>query len=125
MPLVPSGRRPLKLRSSPSSQYGYAPRRQLAQVPQWAAALDLGHARPDLLDHPGALVPQHDRPGPGALVHGQVRMAHAAGNDPDERLAGLRRLQLDGLDQGMRGALARHRGFGLHARNVASSGFSD
>jgi hypothetical protein len=65
------------------------------------ARLQRGDARSDRLDHSCALVPEHARRIPARVGTGrrvEVGMADAAGDDPNERLALLRLLQLDVLD---------------------------
>jgi hypothetical protein len=56
-----------------------------------------GHTRPDLLHHPGALVAQHGGAPRwrGAVDRVEVRVAHAAGVQPDEHLSRLWRRELD------------------------------
>ncbi len=71
---------------------------------------------------------EHHRPRAGALVHGEIGVAHAARDDADEQLAGLGRAELDLLDPGVGRALARHGRLGLHRPNgahVARTTFSD
>src|SRR6478752_7645560 len=74
-----------------------------------------------LLDDPGALVPEHARRvarrvGPGSRV--QVRVADAAGHEPDERLAGPGLIELDLLDGQRLPELLQHGGADLHAAIV-------
>jgi hypothetical protein len=61
------------------------------------AGLQRGDAIADLFDDPGALVAEHDRgrQGDGAVLHGEVRVADARGDDLHLRLARPGRGDLD------------------------------
>jgi len=80
--------------------------------------LDEGDPVPHALDHPGALVTEDTwrvarRVGTRRRV--QVRVAHAAGDEPDEDLAGARLGQLHLLHHERPAELLEHGGADLHA----------
>jgi hypothetical protein len=82
------------------------------------AGLHERHALADRLDHPGALVAEHRRRvarrvGAGRRV--QVRVADAARDEADERLAGLRLGQVELLHLQRAAELLQHRGADLHS----------
>ena len=69
------------------------------------AALEIVNAGADLLDHPGRLMAERHRHGarPIAFDNGQVGVAQARGTNPDQRLAGAGRIQLNFLNgEGLR-----------------------
>ena len=79
----------------------HSPHSGANRVTTWSPGAERRDAGPDRLDDPGALVPEHARRvaarvGSGRRV--EIGVADAAGDDPDERLARLRLLQLDVLD---------------------------
>src|SRR5215211_4181298 len=80
-------------------------------------------ARPDRLDDARALVPgdHGHRPRPVAVDDVQVGVAHPARAVPDQRLAGARRIELDGLDGERRARLGDDGGPGLHAASVGAA----
>ena len=74
------------------------------------------HALAQLLDHPRALVPEHDRlrrMAAGVLV--QVGVADAGGDQADAHLAGARLLLLELLERGRVAGAAADRGGDPHA----------
>ena len=76
-----------------------------------------GHAVADLLDDSGALVTEHARRVPGRVgARGgvEVGVADPAGDEPHERLAGLRLGELELLDDERLTELLEHRGADLH-----------
>ena len=81
------------------------------------ARRDARHALADLLDHAGALVPEH-----GRRVAGRVRaargvevgMTDAAGREAHQHLAELRALELDVLDDERLGELLQDGGANPH-----------
>ena len=89
-------------------------------VTTWSPSRDERHAVADALDDAGALVAEHARHvaariGPGRRV--EVGVADAAGDEPHERLAGLRLGQLDVLDDERLPELLEHRGAYLHQKS--------
>jgi hypothetical protein len=73
--------------------------------------------RPDLLDHARTLVAEHTRRIAGRVGAGrgvEVGVAHAAGLEPDKRLAGPRLRELDLLDGKRLPELLQHRGSDPH-----------
>src|SRR4029077_17834374 len=81
------------------------------------AAAHAGHTLADVLDHAGALVPEHARRVPGGVGSAgriEIGVAHTAGLDPDEHLSGLRAGELHVLDDERLAELLEHRGADLH-----------
>jgi hypothetical protein len=85
------------------------------------------HAVTDLLDHAGALVPEHARRVAGRVGAGggvQVGVADAAGDEADEHLAGLRLLQVDVLDDEWLAEFLENGGADLHGPDGTACGIS-
>ena len=81
------------------------------------AGLQRGHAGADLAHDAGALVAEDRREqalGIGARQRVGVGVADAGGLDLDQHLAGLRPLDVDGLDGQGRSGLPGHGGTGFH-----------
>ncbi len=81
------------------------------------ARRDQLHARADALDDSRALVPQHARRVAGRIgTRGrvQIRVAHAAGCEPDEHLAVLRLGKIELLNDERLPELLEHGGADLH-----------
>ena len=77
-----------------------------------------GDVGADRLDHPGALVTEHDRPverpASDAVDDVQVAVADAGGDGAHQHLARHRPVEVDGLDGQRVVRLAEDRGFDLH-----------
>src|SRR6185437_2883726 len=80
------------------------------------ARLDLGDARPDFLDDPGALVPADDREPRRQVAVGQVQVgvAEPGGDVPDQHLPGARPVQVEFHDLEWGLHVVQYRGLDLH-----------
>ena len=99
-------------------QWTHLPHSGANSVTTWSPGRDERHAVADTLDDARALVAEHARHVAAGIRSGgriEVGVADAAGDEPDERLAGLRVGQLDVLDDEWRAELFEDGGAYLHA----------
>ena len=85
------------------------------------AGREARHTRADLLDHPGALVPEHGRRVTGGIDTAggvEVGVANAAGRQAHQHLTGARPVEVDLLDHERPGELLENGGADLHGGNL-------
>ena len=102
-----------------SRQWTHSPHWGEKRVTTWSPGASRGDVGADLLDHAGALVPEHGRRVAGGVGAGggvEVGVADAAGGESDQDLAGARLGQLDLLHAERLAELLEHRGAHLHDR---------
>ena len=100
------------------------PARAHEQVHDLVTDLDAVDTGPHLLDDPRALVPadRGNRAREVAVEHVEVGSAESGGGHPDEDLAGLGPIELDGLDREGLMELTHHCCCCLHGRNSKLEG---